>query len=85
MRINHNVNRLKIGDKITTDFFEGEENIVRTITELFDDVATESRRGVLFDGGEECPHCHKHFGKDAKDLYTDYIDAAWVIPVGKEG
>lgn len=88
MRINHNVNRLKVGDKITTDFFEGEETVVRTITHLFDDVRTGTGRGVLFDSGEECPCCHKYFGTSVIDnpkflLTNNFVDAGWAIPVNE--
>jgi hypothetical protein len=81
MRINKRVQDLKVGDKIVTDFFQGEENIVRTITELFDNVPTGSGRGVIFDAGEKCPCCGKYAGTPLKGYPKshDYLDAAWVI------
>ena len=78
------INSLKIGDKITSDFFEDEQGVIRTIIELYDNVNTSSRRGVVFDGGEPCPHCKRPYGKAINVDYfplNGFIDAAYVTSV----
>jgi hypothetical protein len=81
MRINKNVQELKEGDKITTDFFNGEEQVVRTIIWIEDNPKMGSGREVMFDGGNECPCCKRLLGTPLSSYIKRYggIDAAWVI------
>jgi len=82
MNINKNVQKLKAGDKITTEFFQNEEKVVRTIIWIEDNPKMGSGREVMFDGGEECPCCKRLLGTSLDDYKKGYggIDAAWVVP-----
>jgi|GEM_PF-4704493 len=80
MRINKHTEKLKAGDKITTDFFEGEESVVRTIIWIEDNARMGSGREVFFDGGNECPCCHRLLGTPLSEhVRVGGIDAAWAI------
>lgn len=83
IRMCKNPGELKVGDKITTDFHYGEEGVVRTITEIYDNVQTGSRRGIVADAGEPCPCCGRPFGTPvcASGGSKSYIDAYWAVKV----
>jgi hypothetical protein len=87
MRINRNAKELKAGDKITTDFFSGEEKVVRTIIWIKDNPKMGSGREVFFDSGGFCPYCSKPLGTSLEKypLIYDGIDASWAILANKDG
>jgi hypothetical protein len=81
---NNDVQSLKTGDKIITDFFKGEELVIRKIVWIKDNPEMRSGREVMFDGGiDTCEFCHRPFGTPLDDHKRDKhgIDASWVIPV----
>jgi len=49
----------KIGDKVTTDFHEGEGHVVRTVTDVYAKAGCQSRWMVIADAGVPCDKCQR--------------------------
>lgn len=76
MTLNDKPHKLKIGDKITSEFYKNKKTVIRTITFIEKDSGTGSGYRASADGGEECKCC-KHI--PSKNI--ERVDAAWFIPI----
>jgi len=76
MRTNNKAKDLKLGDKVTTDYFPDKSDVVRKITSINYDNTCGSGVRIVANGGEVCKLCgHIPSG------VTPAIDGAWFIPV----
>jgi hypothetical protein len=67
---------LKVGDRVTTDFIEGEEAIVRRVTFIKESVTCQGGLLVCVDGGEPCGCCGRS-GTEIKGVSGFGIDSSW--------
>ncbi len=67
-----NIEKIKIGDLVTTDHVDVEGNVVRRITGIVKNEKYGSGYGISADGGEPCKTCGKLEGTP-----IDSIDADW--------
>jgi hypothetical protein len=66
-----------VGDKVTSDFFAGESDIVRTVIEV-NAVGTSSTGWLIMaDGGDPCPCCRRRPGKMIHGYTIQGVDSAW--------
>lgn len=72
------LSKIKVGDKVTTDFTSGEETVVHTVIKIEETETTGSGYRV-WTSVEKCSTCGKPHGKPLNGY-----DAAWVKPI-KEG
>lgn len=72
MRLNKKPEELKIGDKVTSDFYKREIDVVREITSIKKDDSTGSGYRATASPGEKCKCCNHIPGIEIKD-----VDAAW--------
>lgn len=63
---------LKVGDKVLSDWYPGEEDVIRTITRVGEADLFPSGYVVSADGGGECPHCKRPYGKT-----IPLVDSGW--------
>jgi hypothetical protein len=72
------VRRLKVGDKVTTEFRPDESGIVRTVLEIVDDRrGFGSGRGVRMSDAPTCACCNRPFYPMSEKL----LDAYWALPM----
>lgn len=64
--------RLKVGDKVKSDFWHDEKDIIRTITFFKKNSDYGSGYCASADDGGKCPCCGKPYGKTITG-----VDAAW--------
>ena len=62
----------KVGEKVTSKFNSGEEDIVRTITKCERDDSCGSKFRASANGGEPCKCCGKIIGNSIID-----VDSLW--------
>ena len=63
---------LKVGDKVTTDYWQDEKSVVRKITAIGKDGSFGSGYFASADNGGICPCCKKPFGTEIRN-----VDMAW--------
>ena len=76
MNINKRPDLLKVGDKVTSDFYSSESSVVRTLTNISPNKGYGSGYVASADGGEACSHCGAVNGRPINN-----VDAAWFISV----
>lgn len=67
---------INIGDKVISKYTAGEEAVVRTITEIYEEPAYGSGFWASADGGEPCQCCGKRPGFPIR-----HVDSGWFKPV----
>jgi hypothetical protein len=63
------------GDKVTTSYYSGQEDIIRTVVGVSESNQYGSGYGVALDGGEKCPYCQR------EGTAVQYLDSQWVKKV----
>lgn len=81
MSSNKHPELLKIGDKVTSDFYLEESKVIRTLTCIKKDSSCGSGYRASADAGEKCPCCGKFEGKPIGSRHHG-IDAAWFNKLG---
>lgn len=82
MRINTKLSNKKIaksisvGDLVTSEFYDHDAHVKRTVTRVEHDVSTETTVRIWADDGGVCPCCNRPLSKS-----IDGVDGAWFIPV----
>lgn len=79
IRINKKANLLKVGDKVTSDFYPDEAHLIRNITSIYGDTDCGSGRRASVSGGIPCKLCKVSPGRMIRG-----VDAAWFIPVAQQ-
>lgn len=69
---------------MTSDYFHGEEEVVRTITSIVPDVKCFSGFKAMADGGVPCEHCGRTPGTKIVGLTGSGVDAGWFMPLDEE-
>lgn len=67
----------KVGDKVSSDFYKEESDIVRTVTYIEEDKRCGSGYRVRADGGEPCPCCKRLPGRPIGGTFDEGVDSAW--------
>jgi hypothetical protein len=68
----------KVGDKVTTDFYGEDKQVVRKITNIEHNTGTSSTVKISADDGGVCKCCNRPL---SKPIYG--IDGFWFFPVKK--
>lgn len=69
---------LKVGDKVKTNFYSAEKEIVRTVIRVFEEKDCESGYRISADGGSKCPTCGRIPGTELS------VDMGWFTKVEEE-
>jgi hypothetical protein len=79
MRLNRHPENLRVGQKVTTEFYAYEEQVIRRIVDIVSDPNCSCGFKASADGGIPCPACGHYLGKEVR-----FVDAAWFLPVEEE-
>ena len=73
------IKKLKVGDKVMSDYDMDHADTVRTITEVEHNADTGSTVRIWANGGDPCPCCGREPAKSING-----VDGAWFIPAVTE-
>jgi hypothetical protein len=66
----------KIGDRVTTDFYQDERDVVRRVTSVLRSAEFGSGWEVSADGGEVCSACGRRWGTPVERLDSTWFKLA---------
>jgi len=74
----------KVGDRVRTEFYPNEKEIIRRVTSVVDHPPCQSGWLVNVDGGAACPYCGRGPGTPGVGYYAEGVDSRWFTRVDEE-
>lgn len=67
----------KVGDKVTTDYYDQQKSLIRTVVAVTKYSGCKSGWAVYADGGEPCQSCGHVKGSAIKGSHGLGVDSGW--------
>lgn len=71
--------KLKVGDKVTSDYWHDENDVIRKITAVYKDSNFTGGLAASADCGGICPCCKRPLGKE-----ISYVNISWFKKVEEQ-